>query len=398
MDILLLGLLLVLGVLAGNLGSSLLGVPRVLGYLLVGILFSPSLLGGALSLDLEQAIEPMVAVALGAIAFLVGGSATVDQLRRLGPTITGATLGKVIGAFLAVFVVFLLIAPLAENRSNLQLAVVLAAVATITAPATLIAIVHQYRAVGPLTTTLLGMVALDDALGIVLFSLVLALVGSATLVEALPWAAWEIAGALMSGVTAGWLVERMLRSLHEQELRMVLLVGAIILLVGLAEAAHFSALLAAMTFGFVARWRGGPRADRVFEPVEQLEELLFVLFFALAGLHFSLDLVMDNLWLILGFFVVRALGQMAGGYAGARLVGAGPMIANHVGLGMLPQGGVAIGMALMVAGEPGFEQVGDLVVNVVTASTILTESVGALAARYGLYRAGELGRGIQNGH
>ncbi|MFP4155553.1 MAG: cation:proton antiporter [Halothiobacillaceae bacterium] len=398
MDILLLGLLLVLGLLAGTFGSSLLGMPRVLGYLLVGIAFSPSLLGGLLSLDLEGAIEPMVAVALGAIAFLVGGSATVDQLRRLGTTITGATLGKVLGAFVAIFALFLILAPLSEARANLQLAVVLAAIGTITAPATLIAVVHQYRASGPLTTTLLGMVALDDALGIVLFSLALALVGSATLAEALPLAVWEITGALGTGAGAGWLAERLLRRLHEHELRMVLLVGAIVLLVGLAEAAHFSPLLAAMTFGFVARWAGGPRADRVFEPVEQLEELLFVLFFALAGLHFSLEQVMDNLWLILGFFAVRAAGQMVGGFFGARAVGAGPVIANHVGLGMLPQGGVAIGMALMVAGAPGFEEVGALVVNVVTASTILTESLGALAARYGLHRAGELGRGFRNGH
>ncbi|MFW5954934.1 MAG: cation:proton antiporter [Guyparkeria sp.] len=401
MEILLIGLLLLAGLVFGTLGSHYFGVPRVVGYVLLGMLFAPDLLGGTLGMDATDWTRPMVAVSLGIIAYLVGGSATIGQLRRLGGTIVAATVGKVVGAFLAVFLVFGLLGTAVLDLPGWTFALVLAAIATTTAPAAIVAIIHQYRAAGPLTTALLGMVALDDALGLVIFSLVLALVGTAGLAEALPAAAWEIGAAIAFGGLAGWLIERLARRLHEHELRLVALIGGIILLVGLAGAWHFSELLAAMTFGFTARFFGGAHSERLFEPVEQLEELVFVLFFTFAGLHFDLGVVVEYAWLILLYFLLRAGGQILGSMAGAHLVKAPPEIAHNVGLGMLPQGGVAIGMALLLAGQERFAQSAELIVNIITASTLLTESIGAVAARYGLRRAGEtdrtLGGGVDEG-
>ncbi len=401
MEILLIGILLLAGLVFGTLGSRYFGVPRVVGYILLGMLFAPDLLGGALGVDTTDWTRPMVSVALGIIAYLVGGSATIGQIRRLGWTIAAATVGKVAGAFLAVFMVFGLLGAAVPGIPGWTFAVVLAAIATTTAPAAIVAIIHQYRAAGPLTTALLGMVALDDALGLVIFSLVLALVGAAGLSEALPGVVWEIAAALAIGGIAGWVVERLVRRLHEHELRLVALIGGIILLTGLAEAWHFSELLAAMAFGFAARFFGGAHSERLFEPVEQLEELVFVLFFTFAGLHFDLGVVVEYAWLILLYFLLRAGGQVLGSMVGARLAKAPPEITRNVGLGMLPQGGVAIGMALLLAGQERFAQSAELIVNIVTASTLLTESIGAVAARYGLRRAGEtdrtLGGGVDEG-
>ncbi|WP_410474918.1 cation:proton antiporter [Guyparkeria sp. TX1] len=390
MEILLIGVLLLAGLAFGTLGSHYFGVPRVVGYILIGMLFSPDLLGDHLGLDAARWTQPLVAIALGFVAYLIGGAATVGQLRRLGVSIITATVGKVAGAFLLVFGGFVWLGVSTPDLPGWAVPLVLAALATITAPAAIVAIIHQYRARGPLTTALLGMVAMDDALGVVIFSVALALLAADGLVSALPLVVWEIVAALVIGGIGGWLIERISRLLHEHELRLVALIGAIVLLVGLAEAWHFSGLLAAMTLGFTARWFGGVHAERLFEPVEQLEEMVFVLFFTFAGLYFDLSVAVEHGWLILLFFVLRAAGQVIGSWIGARLGGAPPAIANNVGLGMLPQGGVAVGMALMLEGQPRFAEVATLAINIITASTLLTESIGALAARFGLRRAGEL--------
>lgn len=395
MEVLLIGLLLLTGLTLGVLGSHFLGLPRVVGYIVAGILFAPDFLGGPLGAEATEWTRPLVAVALGIIAYLIGGAATVTQLRNLGWTIVTATLGKVGGGFLAVWLGFSLVGLTVVDLPGWSLALLLAAIATTTAPAAIVAIIHQYRARGPLTTALLGMVALDDALGLVIFSLVLAVVDSTGFAAAIPLAIWEIAAAVVFGLAGGFVLERITRRLAEQELQLVAVVGGIILLTGLADAWHFSPLLTAMTLGFSARLFGGARPEPLFRPIEQLQEVVFVLFFTFAGLHFELAVVLGHAGLIALYFLLRAGGQIAGSMLGARIVGAPRVISHNVGLGMLPQGGVAIGMALLLTGVPHLETSATLIVNIVTASTLLTETFGAVAVRFGLKRAGELGQATQ---
>ncbi len=253
MEILLIGLLLLTGLTFGVAGSYFLRVPRVVGYIFAGIIFAPDFLGGPLGVESAEWTRPMVAVALGIVAYLIGGAATVTQLRQLGWVIATATLGKVSGSFLVVLVGFSLVGSVSPDLPSLSLALLLAAIATTTAPAAIVAIIHQYRARGPLTTALLGMVALDDALALVIFSLVLAVLGSTGFNAALPALIWEIGAAIAIGVIGGLVIERVVRRLPEPELQLVALLGGIILLTGLADAWHFSPLLAAMALGFSAR-------------------------------------------------------------------------------------------------------------------------------------------------
>jgi len=391
LEILLIGVLLLTGLTVGALGSRFLGVPRVVGYILLGMLFAPDLLGGRLGMSDTDWTQPLVSVALGVIAYVIGGAISPAQLRRLGWGIAGATLGEVSGAFLAVLAAVLLLGMTVADLPVSAFALVLAAVAPATAPAAIVAVVHQYRARGLLTTTLLGMVAIDDALGIFIFALVMAAVGSGSLGGALETAAWEIGGALLIGGLGGFLVERLSRRFHEQGMLLPLLLGAILLMVGLAEWAQFSALLAAMVLGFTVRWFCGPHAERLFEPIEDLEETVFVLFFTFAGLHFNPEAIVDYWPLMLTYFAARAVGLFVGGGSGARLGGAPPVVWSNVGFGLFPQGGVAIGLALLLVHQPGFERAGMVIVNLITTTTLLTEAVGAISVRYGLKRAGELG-------
>lgn len=392
MEVLLIGMLLLAGLTLGVLGSYLFHAPRVVGYILAGILFSPDFLGGPLGAETTEWTRSIVAVTLGIIAYLIGGAATVAQLRQLGWTIVTATIGKVSGSFIAVLVGFSLLGLAVADVPGWTLALLLAAIATTTAPAAIVAIVHQYRASGPLTTALLGMVALDDALALVIFSLVLAAIDSAGFAAAIPAILWEILAAVGFGAVGGYAIERMARYLPEQELQLVALLGAIILLTGLADAWHFSPLLTAMALGFFTRLFSGAHSEPLFRPLEQLQEVVFVLFFTLAGLHFAPGVVISHAGLIVLYFVLRAGGQIVGALIGARLAGAPRVISHNVGLVMLPQGGVAIGMALLLTGVPSLEGSALLLINIVTASTLLTETLGAVAVRFGLARAGELGQ------
>lgn len=221
---------------------------------------------------------------------------------------------------------------------------------------------------------------------------VLAAIDSTGFTAAIPMIIWEIAAAIGFGLLGGYLIERTTRYLAEQELKLVVLLGGIILLTGLADALHFSPLLTAMTLGFSTRFFGGAHSEPLFRPLEQLQEVVFVLFFALAGLHFAPAVVLSHAGLILFYFLLRAGGQIVGAMLGARLAGAPKVISHNVGLIMLPQGGVAIGMALMLTNVPRLEASALLIVNIVTATTLLTETFGAVATRFGLARAGELGQ------
>jgi len=386
-EILLIGLLLITGLTLGTLGSYFLHVPRVVGYIFAGIIFAPDFLGATLGIDSAEWTMPMVAVALGIVAYLIGGAATVTQLRQLGWVIVTATLGKVSGSFLAVLLGFYLLGLTAVELPSGSLALLLAAIATTTAPAAIVAITHQYRARGPLTTAILGMVALDDALALIIFSLVLATLDSSGFNAAVPALIWEIAAAIGFGLIGGWVIERVARYLPEQELRLVALLGGIILLTGLAEVWNFSPLLAAMALGFSARLFGGAHSEPLFRPLEKLQEVVFVLFFTFAGLHFNLSVILGHAGLIVLYFLLRASGQIAGALLGAHLAGAPRVISHNVGLVMLPQGGVSIGLSMMVKKE--LPHMSDSVVTIILFSVLIFEILGPITAKIAITRAGE---------
>ncbi len=182
---------------------------------------------------------------------------------------------------------FLLLGLAVPDLANSSLALLLAAIATTTAPAAIVAIIHQYRARGPLTTALLGIVALDDAIALIIFSLVLASLQSSGFNAAIPALIWEIGAAIGFGMLGGLLIERIARHLPEEELRLVALLGGIILLTGLAQTWDFSPLLTAMALGFSARLFGGAHSEPLFRPLEKLQEVVFVLFFHLRRFAFQ---------------------------------------------------------------------------------------------------------------
>jgi Kef-type K+ transport system membrane component KefB len=344
--------------------------------------------------------------ALSLIAYLVGSSLGQSSLRQLGVAVPLIALGESAGAVVVVWLgLWLLLPVLGQAADATALALAFAAVACTTAPAGTIAVVRQYRADGPLTRTLLGVVALDDAFGIVLFSLATALApllltvpeGAALsvpgeLVHGLLAGAREIGLSLLLGGLAGIVLARGVERLAYSELALPLTLGVVLLVAGAADALQASPLLAAMATGLVGRRRLPAASRRLSEPLETLEETVFVLFFVLAGAHVDPRLLAAYLPLIGIYLVLRVAGKVLGARLAAQASGAEPAVARNIGWGLVPQAGVAVGLALSLGDRPGFEHVTPTVVNVVLGATVIHELVGPLYARWALARAGELGQ------
>lgn len=382
-DLLIISVMFLACILGGGLLSRI-GMPRITAYVGVGIAFSPELLGGRLGLDVSAWSGLATAIALGLIAYLIGGSLKVASLRRLGKMVVLATLGESLAAVAAVFLVVWALAPI-------ELALALAAVAATTDPAATVAVMHQYRARGPASETILGIAGLDDAVGVIVFAVIAGFLAGDSVAAALAAAGREIVLALALGAGGGWLLGRHGSALRVRELSLPLVLSALFLVAGLADALASSPILAAMAFGFTARASCRVHPDRLFGALERGEESIFLAFFAVAGTQFRADVFVENIEWIAIYVPVRASGKYLGAYLGSRLGGAPPQMARWLGLGLIPQAGVAIGLALTLAASPRLAALGPTLINIVLGSAVLVELVGPFCARLTLERLGEIG-------
>ena len=385
--ILIIGLLMVAGLAAGTLASRI-GLPRVVGFVLAGMLFSPDLLGGLFGRTVQGWSAPWIEGAVGIIAYLIGGAMTTAQLRRSGRSIASAAVGESLGAVLAVFLLMLW---LTWPEQGLVPALAFAALAATTDPAGSVAVIHQYRARGKLTRTLLGVAALDDALGIVLFALMMIGLTGVSLAAGAEQALLSVAGGILLGIAMGKALVWSMHRIASRELHLPVILAAILMTLGLAKSLTLSPLLAAMALGFSARHLLGSVGERVILPMERLEEVVFLLFFTLAGAQFDLEVFTAHLDLVAVYFLARVVGKIVGARLGTSMGGAPPVVSRWLGLTLIPQAGVAVGLAMTLAHHPAFRDVGPIIVNVVLANTFLCEAIGPLAARYALTKAGEIG-------
>lgn len=384
-----LGLLLLSGLILGYVASRY-NLPRVAAYVVAGVIFSSDVLGSVVRIDIGAWAEPLTTAALGIIAYMIGGSITLEQLRLSGKVIFCSAVGEALGAVFCVFAAFLIILPDTYALSAMQLALAFSAIAATTAPAGTIAIIHQYRARGPVTNILLGVVALDDAIGIILFSVMLVMATGESLTLSLGTAFLKIFGALVLGTLSGRILCQFCKKFRQRGLLLPVVLGHILLALGLAEIFNLSPLLATMALGFSSRYFSRAAGDRMFSQVEYFEELIFLIFFTLAGTHFELKVFIGHLDLVLVYFFARIVGKIGGAAIGASAAGASQSIIRWLGLGLTSQAGVAVGLALTLSQDPAFKEVNTMVVNVILASTLMYEVLGPLATKFALGKANEL--------
>jgi len=396
------GVLLILGW-AGGRAANALGLPRVTGYLIAGLLLGPSLFTVFPRRLIDKDLYVITEMALGVIAYSIGGSLVYERLKRLGQSIVWITCAQALGAFVITAALLVPLIPLLTNlrgaeftvwNTYLPLALVIGAISVATAPGAVLAIISEFKASGPFTTTLLGVIAIDDGLAIMFFALAAA--GAHSLVNPLAPSGLQLLGggvleiglSLALGVAAGLLLEYLARLIRRREALLMVVLGVIFAVSGLAATHHLSPLLANMVVGGVIVNRVARRHD-FFLVVEQIEEPLFGLFFALAGAHLDLSVISSAGFLAVAILVVRILGKQTGVWVGAGISQAPGIIKKYLGLGLFPQAGVSIGLVLSAREIFPHPLVASLLVNGVIGTVIINELIAPPLVKYALVRAGE---------
>ena len=393
--------------------AKLLKLPAVTAYLVAGILVGPYVLGqfgvpglGFIDRADVESYELLSDVALGFIAFSIGNEFRLSQLKKIGKQAT------VIGIFQAVFTTLLVDAVLVgfhfirPDVLPLEAAIVLGAIASATAPAATLMVVKQYKAKGNLTDILLPVVALDDAVGLVVFSVsfgVAKAIGSGeavSVISVLVEPALEVVLSLLLGAAMGFLFHFCERFFHSRSKRLSVSVVFVLLTVALSKISDldltvfgvhiaFSSLLTCMMLGTVF-CNICDFSEELMDRVDRWTAPLLVLFFVLSGAELELDVFAQIAVLIVGivYILSRSLGKYFGANISARITKCDPSIVKYLGITLLPQAGVALGMAMQAQNE--LTGCGDLVSNITLFAVLVYELVGPMLTKMSLIRTGDI--------
>ena len=397
---------LVGGLLMSRLAKKL-NLPAVTAYLVAGLLLGPYCIGAlnilGIGFNTPQEVSNLdiiSQVALGFIAFTIGNEFRLEQLRHMGRQ--AITVGIAQAVFTTVLVDIALVALHFINPTLISIssAITLGSIAAATAPAATLMVVRQYKADGPLTKLLLLVVAIDDAVGLVLFSASFGVAvalesGTVSLLTVLVEPLVEIVLSLLLGGIAGWVLFRVEKYFYSRSKRLSISIGFVLLTVGLSMAEFevagvhcgFSLLLVCMMTGTVF-CNICDFSEELMGRVDSWTAPLFVLFFVLSGAELNLKVLSNPLVLLVGavYIVFRSAGKYLGAYGSCKATGCSESITKHLGVTLLPQAGVALGMALTAQKLAD----GEVVRNVVLFSVLVYELVGPALTKRSLIAAGEI--------
>jgi len=423
--LLLLGVATIIGFYFGGFARRL-NLPSIIGFMVLGVLLGPSALGlfhgahdgapgniGAFSFITE--------IALGFVAFTIGAELSLRSLRQLGGGIISIILAE---SFMAFFVVTLVMYFITRSW---PLALLFGAVAPASAPAGTVAVIQECKARGSLTKALYAVVGFDDGLAILIFGFAAALAktillanlkvsgSSESILVAMEKPALEVFGSIVLGAILGFVFCRLVRRLQQPRDMLIMVFGTILVATGISVHFHLSLILTNMVVGFVlVNTRRQALVNRVTAPLQEILPLLFVLFFCLAGAHLKIADLPELGVIGIAYVLARTAGLMGGAHVGAVLGHAEDKIKKYVGMGILSQAGVAIGLALIIrkdfgelAGKPEVAAavkalpagekllydplaMGAALITTITATCIVFEIVGPILTRIALRKAGEI--------
>ena len=361
-------------------------LPNVTGYLIMGILIGPSVLN-IIPAGIVEEFGLISEMALGFIAFSIGAEFKLSYLKKVGKA-------PVIIAFLeAAAAVLAVDAVLLATGNDPAFSVCLGAIAAATAPAATLMVVKQYNANGPVTQTLLPVVAIDDAAALIAFGISVAIAktidasGSVNLLETLLDPVWEIGGAFVFGTLLGVLLALLVKYFHGRGNRLSGAIAFVFLCVGICDMTGFSSLLACMMMSAVFV-NLSDESFHVFELVDRMTPPLFMLFFLISGADLNIA-VIPTVGLVGVLYVVfRVVGKVAGSALGCRISHAEPVVSKWLGFTLLPQAGVAIGLSgLAMEVVPAY---GAEIRAIILCGTVIYELVGPVATKLALTKAGEI--------
>ena len=386
--------------------AKLLQLPAVTAYLITGILIGPYCLGafgvkglGFVSMADIKTYSILSDVALGFIAFSIGNEFRLSQLKKIGKQATVVGIFQAVVATLLVDAALIVLHLIMPDKLPLPAAITLGAIASATAPAATLMVVKQYKAKGPLTDILLPVVALDDAVGLVLFAVSFGvakalLSGAVDVISIIVNPLIEIVGSLGLGALMGLLFSWCERFFHSRSKRLAVSIGFVLLTIGLSMlhfemgSVHigFSSLLVCMMLGTVF-CNICDFSEELMDRVDRWTAPLFVLFFVLSGAELELSVFTDIMIILIGvvYILSRSAGKYTGAFLSAKWTKCDDNIVKYLGVTLLPQAGVALGMAIKSA-ELGMP----IIANITLFAVLIYELVGPMLTKIALLKAGDI--------
>ncbi len=406
------GILLVLGICAflGMIGARIfqkIKIPQVVGYIVIGLIIGETGIGIVDAADITK-FQSLVYVALGVIGMLVGSELKISEFKKYGKQFLSIMIGEGLAAFFIVGILSgIVFYKLTGNGSIATAAgVVLGAIASATDPASTISVLWEYRSKGVLTTALIAVVALDDALAMTLYSIgksVATIIagGSVSPIHEITEVFISIGGSLLIGAIAGAILNFLLRNIHEKENALAFSICTLFLVVGLSVSLDMDVIISSMTMGFVLTNLAPKRSESLFKMARGMSIPIYVLFFVLVGARLNMRVIPIWIWgMALLYVIGRSGGKFLGTWIGAKQSKADAVVRKYCGMGLFAQGGVAIGLSV-VAGHTlqGIQvntemNLGEAIIAIVTSTTLIVQVLGPPMTKLAIKLSGEIGRNI----
>lgn len=387
MDIFLkLGIIIIAGIIGGRV-ANLLKLPNVSGYIVAGLLVGPSFFNFVKTTEVSQ-LNIINDMALGAIAFSVGSEFLIKEMKKMGKNVMIITVAEVIGAIAIVFSVMFFI-----FKQSFEFSIVIASMSAATAPAGIIMVIRELKAKGPLIKTILPIVAIDDALGIIAFGLAISIAKITSggevisIFKMISVPLFEILGSLLLGLVIGFILSFVSKKAKGRDELLTMIIGFILATTGMANYLGLSAILTCMMMG-ATLVNLMQNSNRVFSLINEFTPPIYLLFFTVAGAGIDIGVLSKVGILGIGYILARASGKIIGATLGAQYVKSEPAVIKNLGMSLLTQGGVSIGLSAIVRRE--LPQFSTEIVTVILFSVLIFEIMGPILAKVAITNAGEV--------
>jgi Kef-type K+ transport system membrane component KefB len=395
-------LLIGIAIFGGTVGARIfhtLRIPRIVGYVAIGIILGPLL--KIISQQTIRDLEPFNVFALGIIGLLIGGELKREIFVKFGRQVVAILLFEGLAAFMLVGALsFAITWYFSDWKTGLAVGVVFGAICAATDPASTMSVLWEYKTRGPLTAMLTAIVALDDALALVLYAICVSVAGVVVghgevgFVGALLSSFYEIFGSIIIGIVAGIVLNWILKRTDEPERILIFCISLALLIIGVAITRELDVIIATMALGITLTNIGSRKVISSFELVRRFSAPIYVLFFVLVGARLNVSIVSTQVGLLAAAYIAGSIiGKTTGAWWGAVYSRTVPTIRKYLGFCLYQQGTIAIALLLMASSR--FEgQVRDLMLSVIISGVFVLQLIGPVFVKIGCKKAGEVGLNI----
>jgi Kef-type K+ transport system membrane component KefB len=401
--VLVVGIIIIVGFIFGEIAIKI-KLPKITGYILAGIFLNPGIMG-FMPHTAPGRTNLIINLALCFITFSIGGTLQFSRLKKLGKSILWITICEAEFAFFIVAIGFLSIAhffiqgpSISWFSTYIPFSILLGCIASPTDPTPALAITHEYNTKGDVTSTIMGVGASDDALGIMNFSL--AVVVAQSFVRNIPFSLYSsiavplmiIFGSLLLGTLFGLLLNVVTKLVAKESegVLIVVIFGLLSCCFGIADVIKCDALLATMVMGIIVV-NFNPKHEKIFKVLERYtEELIFLVFFTVSGMQLDFSVLPTALIMIIFFVLFRGMGKVFGTACGGAIAKAPGNVRKYTAGGLIPYGGIVVGLALLMKQNAAFSGFADIIIAIVIGATIISEVIGSVCVKIALKKAGEI--------